>query len=258
MLKDIIDFYWFSGTGNTLNVVKKMKEVFEKNGKTVNLIPIEKTKPEDINLDHTVGLGFTVAVFGTYPFVWDFIKALPKTKDTAIFMVDTMGGNSGGLLEPIRRIVKRKGYIPIGATQVIMPNNLMNKTIDEEKNATLIQAGLETVEKYVIDLLKEKAVWKRENYFMSTFISIMSRAKISWWLMRVFMPIKVNKAKCKKCGLCVKLCPVDNLEMDEYPKAKKKCVICVKCTAFCPTGAIYMMNEKIAQYKSVDVKEMQG
>ena len=40
-----IDFYFFSGTGNTLLVVKKMKEVFEEDGIKVNLYRLEKTNP---------------------------------------------------------------------------------------------------------------------------------------------------------------------------------------------------------------------
>ena len=69
-----IDFYYFSGTGNTLLVVKKMAETFEKNGINVNLHKIEESNTEDVNLEHTIGIAFPVAVLSTYPFVWEFIK----------------------------------------------------------------------------------------------------------------------------------------------------------------------------------------
>jgi flavodoxin len=48
-MKDI-DFYFFSGTGNTLLVVKKMRDTFEKNGITVNLYKIEESNPDEVNL----------------------------------------------------------------------------------------------------------------------------------------------------------------------------------------------------------------
>ena len=69
--------YYFSGTGNTLLVVKKMQEVFEQHGSTVHLYRIETADPNTINVQHTIGLGFPVAEQGTYPFVWDFIRSFP-------------------------------------------------------------------------------------------------------------------------------------------------------------------------------------
>ena len=45
MVTDMIDFYYFSGTGNTLLVVEKMRDVFKKNGINVNLNRIEESKP---------------------------------------------------------------------------------------------------------------------------------------------------------------------------------------------------------------------
>jgi|NGEPerStandDraft_6_1074524.scaffolds.fasta_scaffold138666_1 flavodoxin len=45
MVTDMIDFYYFSRTGNTLLVVEKMRDVFKKNGINVNLNRIEESKP---------------------------------------------------------------------------------------------------------------------------------------------------------------------------------------------------------------------
>ena len=41
MIKDNIDFYYFSRTGNTYLVVHKMREVWERQGLNVNLFPLE-------------------------------------------------------------------------------------------------------------------------------------------------------------------------------------------------------------------------
>jgi|GEM_PF-6254993 len=38
MISDSVGIYYFSGTGNTLLVVKKMKEAFERNGLRVGLL----------------------------------------------------------------------------------------------------------------------------------------------------------------------------------------------------------------------------
>jgi len=119
MVSPPIDFYCFSGTGNTLLVVKKMIEVFEKNSITVNLFHLEKSNPEEINTTHTIGLGFPVAEQGTFPLVWKFLRAMPQCKDTKIFMVDTMLAFSGGIVGPARKILKPKGYNTIGAKEIV-------------------------------------------------------------------------------------------------------------------------------------------
>ena len=95
MKSSIIDIYIFSGTGNTLLAVRKMRDVFVAKGLEVNLFPLDKTDPKLIDTTHTIGLGFPVAEQGTYPFVWDFVRTLPQTKETEIFMIDTMMAYSG-------------------------------------------------------------------------------------------------------------------------------------------------------------------
>lgn len=68
-----IDFYWFSGTGNTLLVANKMTEVFRSRGIEVNLFRIERSRPEHLDLGHTIGIAFPVACQSTFPLVWNFV-----------------------------------------------------------------------------------------------------------------------------------------------------------------------------------------
>lgn len=109
MKPETIDFYYFSGTGNTLLVVRKMKEVFEEQGIAVSLFRMEATDPTAISTENMIGLGFPVAEQATYPFVWDFIRALPAASGTPVFMVDTLLLYSGGIVGPMRKIVSQKG-----------------------------------------------------------------------------------------------------------------------------------------------------
>ena len=56
--------------------------------------------------------------------------------------------------------------------------------------------------------------------------------------------------KCTLCGSCVKLCPVDNVVMENNKITfKDKCVRCFACIQWCPTGAIEFgrlkINEKV-------------
>ena len=71
-MKKIIDLYYYTGTGNTLIILKEMVKVFKKNNLKVNIFGIEDVDPGSIRTDRTIGLAFPVAFQSTFDFIWDF------------------------------------------------------------------------------------------------------------------------------------------------------------------------------------------
>ncbi|MGB9642414.1 MAG: FAD-binding protein [Candidatus Ratteibacteria bacterium] len=74
------------------------------------------------------------------------------------------------------------------------------------------------------------------------------------------MEIKVNKAKCTGCKICVDVCPVGAIEVDNDGKAfiTEKCNLCRLCVNECPEGAIEIIGEEkkkaeidLSQYKGI-------
>lgn len=255
IINNIIDFYCFSGTGNTLLVVKKMIEVFEKNDNIVNLFRLETSDPKEIDTTHTIGLGFPVAEQGTFPFVWGFLRAMPQCHGTKVFMVDTMLAFSGGIVGPARKILALKGYTPIGAKEICMPNNLFPKKIDDEKNQKVIRKGLLRAEKYAEDIIAYKSRWRRVPW-LSDFMAYFSQADWCWNMLRKHYVLHVDTSLCSQCGLCESLCPIDNIDMNEYPNFKGACTICMRCISFCPKKAISRVKTEHEIYKAVRVKEL--
>lgn len=259
MNKEIIDFYYFSGTGNTLLVVKKMQETFEENEIKVNLHKIEESNPENINLNHTIGIAFPVAFFSTYPFVWDFIKALPQSEGTETFMVDTLGGISGGIVGPVREILKKKGYKPVGACEIQMPINIFFIQ-DKKTNEIKVKKGLDKARKYAQNLIKGKTEWGRVPVFsdgvhaFSMGLSKLTESKLH----QKWFNFDTKDEECRKCGICAKLCPLENITMEEgrYPQRGLHCQYCLRCTSFCPRHAIpCKFNYKGKTYRACKAKE---
>lgn len=260
MFKGPVDFYFFSGTGNTLLVVNKMCETFEKNGIDVNIHRIENSNPEEVNTEHTIGLGFPIAELSTYDFVWNFVKSLPQTSaDTDIFMVDTLAGFSGGIVGQLREIVKKKGYNPIGAKEIVMPPNFLYLE-SEEACTHKVEKGLVKAEKYSVDLIDERSKWGRipiladSMYLFSMGLLKLTEMKLNQKLLY----LNADKEKCNKCGTCVELCPIDNIMIgkDGYPENLMHCVYCLRCTSFCPKRAIpNKITYKGKTYQAVKVKE---
>ena len=67
--------------------------------------------------------------------------------------------------------------------------------------------------------------------------------------------IAVEKDKCIKCGLCSKLCPVNNIDMKEYPEWHNSCELCMRCLSFCPVNAVIIPGKNFKQYRAVKAKE---
>jgi ferredoxin len=260
MIKGPVDFYYFSGTGNTYLVVKKMKETFEKYGIEANMYKIEDSNPENINLDRIIGLGFPIAELSTYEFVWDFINALPQAKDTKIFMVDTLGGFSGGIVGPVRQIVKKKDYTPIGACEIVMPPNVFYIQ-DEKVCKKKVKKGLKKAEKYAKALIKGKAKWGRVPVLSDAvyYTSLLGLKVTETNLNQKLLYLTPDKDKCSKCGTCVELCPIDNIKMEEgeYPENLMHCQYCLRCVSFCPKKAIKCpINFKGKTYRACKAKEL--
>ena len=59
--------------------------------------------------------------------------------------------------------------------------------------------------------------------------------------------IKINRAWCKGCGICIHFCPGKVLELDERDKAMaarpQDCICCMECELRCPDLAINVICE---------------
>ena len=136
-----------------------------------------------------------------------------------------------------------------------MPNNLLVSKINPEKNEEKIKKGLHQAEIFAKNLIDGKTRWKRIP-FISDIVSLISKNKKIWRFSAKIINLNVDERKCKKCGLCAKLCPVKAITMKEYPKFKENCQLCMRCISFCPHRAIYSKIKKSIQYTSIKLNEI--
>lgn len=257
MRSSSVDIYYFSGTGNTFLAMKEFKQEFEKQrqGANVKFFRIEKSKPEEINLSHTIGIAVPAAYFFVYPFVWEFIKKLPNTNGTQVFLIVTMGGFSGGILSIFKKELLKKSYDCLGALELKMYSNITtNQKREKEKPLTSAEL-LNKISIFIHLLLTNKAVWKT-NYLIGICFYLMNILFKPVNFFQKKYPVRVNNNKCIQCGICYKLCPTDNIRMYEFPRFESNCQYCMRCFSYCPVNAIEFENLKIDQYSSVPVEEV--
>lgn len=72
------------------------------------------------------------------------------------------------------------------------------------------------------------------------------------------MAVKVIENKCISCGICIKTCPFDAIDMvDGKAKINDKCTACGQCVEACPVDAI-IKEEKKFRAGGVNVDEYRG
>jgi NAD-dependent dihydropyrimidine dehydrogenase PreA subunit len=249
-----VDLYCFSGTGNTLLLCQRMKKVFEGKGTKTRLLRIEHEDPKSIVPENIIGLAFPVAIFSTYPVVVRFIKGMPKADGTRVFMLDTMGGFSIGLVSHIKTLLKRKGYKTIGAKEFIMPDNFTPSAEKDKKNPDIMEKAFVKAEDYAVRLWEGKTSWRSIPLLPCLVFGL------SQLVFRIpdfkKKAVKMDQSRCIKCGLCVKLCPVNDIVMREYPVFLDKCELCMRCVAFCPTQALYRKRPSEHRYKAVSKADL--
>lgn len=236
-----VKIYYFSGTGNTQLVAKKIAERFEDRGFAARLFRMEHTKKIEIDEGDIVGIGFPVAVFTTFPIVFRFLDCMGSVKGNGAFVFDTKGGTSMyGIMGRMKSILRGKGFVPLGYSEFRMPTNIFFH-FPEKKCRELIPKSLAQAEKFVDEIIAGKARWKHIP-LLSDLVPYLSSALYNLsqyrWHQR-YLKMKIDDAKCNLCGICAAKCPVHNIEILEKAKIGDRCQYCFRCAGVCPRGAIH-------------------
>ncbi|MDR3331876.1 MAG: EFR1 family ferrodoxin [Synergistaceae bacterium] len=248
----------FTGTGNTLLMARALADELDKRGRDVSLAPMERPEKFILPKGAALGLATPLACFSTYPTAWCFLDSLPEGKGREAFFLATMGGASGGMDGPIRRVLQDKGYKPVGSLTVVMPSNYANKTLPVEKNRQRIEKSETIVRKYAGDLCAGNTTWASGG-FLSPLFARLARGRRSLRLFYKFFPLAVDTAKCIGCGICHEICPEKNITLiNGRSSIGKSCQSCQRCVAFCPSEAISVPGKPAERYRSVSIKDIRA
>ena len=247
-----VNFFAFSGTGNTYYAVEKISALLESKGVSVKCHKMEKCMNPVLEEDSIVGLAFPVACFSTYPTVLNFINSLPEGNGRKIFMIATMGGAGMGMEGPIRRLLFEKGYSPIASMLFVMPGNYGNKKMPEERNKQRIMNFENESAFFAESITKGLGKWKSGWPIISNLMFKLCKARKPWNMFYRMFPIQVSQSKCTVCGRCMRDCPTGAVKLDSSSKFpvidRNLCQSCQRCIGFCPQHAIEVPNKPAVQY----------
>ncbi len=237
--------YYFTSTGNSLKIARDLARELG-DGTDLTFIP-DVIKKDEISTDaDRVGIVYPVYMFGEPLIVSEFMGKLALKDDAYVFAVTNYGGTPGAPLQQTEGELKRAGLELSAGFRFRMPNNYtpLKQAPSENKQKKMFSKEAEKV-KEIAGIVKEKKKVAVSGFFLWVWI-----ARLLW---KIFAPMVPSCDKsfwvtddCTSCGLCEKVCPVDNIIMESgRPKWMGKCQSCLACLQWCPAEAVqYGKNTK--------------
>lgn len=246
--------FYFSSTGNSLQIARGIAKKID----NAIILPITGQVINELvgGVEESIGFIFPVYFNGLPRLVKHFIEKLNIDTNTYCFAIANSGGtrsNTLGILDDI-----------------LISKNLHLSFADEIKVITnyIIQHPLPSRDQ--IEILIDKASTKTKKIAESISNHELKHAKhkARLWSKIVnynFLYKNANKwdekfrvtEKCISCGLCAKVCPVNNIEMrNQFPSWQHKCEKCLACIHWCPCEAIEYGENTVGRtrYRNPNIK----
>ena len=254
--------FYFSGTGNTKWVAQQLAAA---TGEELKYIPDELRKDrQDYALQEGERLGFCFPTHGWQPprIVREFIRkstfsshpsSLLHHPSPFVYAVTTCGDNMGFAMRIFSKELQAKGLPLHSSFAVVMPESnvcfsfLHLDTPEREqqkKDAAKSRVAhiCEVVcnrQKGVEELVKG-AIPYTYTYIIGGYYNKHLINDDKFW---------VDTEACIQCGLCAKLCPVDDIEgLPPRWLHNGRCTNCLACYHHCPQHAIHWGKMKRGQY----------
>lgn len=155
------------------------------------------------------------------------------------WFVMTCGDDIGNPEKELKDLCRAMGLTFRGVLGVVMPENYITlfRAPEKEEAAQIIAAAHPVLEEGARLIARGEPFPQRKKGFLDPVKS--------GFVNRTFYPLFVkDKAfrvteDCNGCGLCEKLCPLNNIAMEEKrPLWKGNCTQCMACICGCPKEAI--------------------
>ncbi len=237
--------YYFSGTGSSLAVAKQIKNGL---GECTMRSISSFNEGDKIIPDEQVGFIFP-NYYASIPHpVKEFIDKLDFSSIKRCFAVINAGGNEGMGLKHLDQILVKKcsrlnysATVIHGSNYIIAPyyNSVTLNGIELENK---VKSNALVIAKIVDDIKHNKEntpQFSRIGYFIT---QLMYKLRLKDNKLNIAKKFSVN-SKCNSCGICERVCPVQNIKVDQIPTWGKSCEDCCACVQLCPSKAI-MFNKK--------------
>ena len=236
--------YYFSGTGNSYAVAKKLGDAL---GEPLGNIAAAMREGEMLSYALQKGerLGFVFPIYAWAPprVVLDFVKTLHLSypDEPYIFAVCTCGASAGNGMEVFEIALEERGLNLDSGFSVIMPDNCI--TLFDAESAESVEKKLQESEGTIRNILRAIRLGKTDFFRIK-------RGKMADFFTRIVNPLFraggmrtkpfYATRSCIGCGLCESICTSGCIKMAGGRPiwTEDRCNMCLACLNRCPAQAI--------------------
>lgn len=252
--------YYFSGTGNSLFVAKKIAEATE-----ATLKPLLNVKGGLMR--DQIGIVFPIHMNNLPRAVETFIKDNDFSQVTHLYAVATHMGLPGHpefILDVLLKDqdscldeyfnIKMINNTPKGlAPKFLMSLNWEEDITQDKVEAMLVDVAIKLED--VVDLIQSKT----RRFFEAVEngdLKIKPLTKLLWQLKGHPKLDFIVDESCTHCGICEKVCLTERIKVNtKVDFVKKQCHYCYACFNFCPEQAILVKHyeKKLGRYHHPEI-----
>jgi ferredoxin len=260
----ITEIYYFSGTGNSYHVASILAQKLDARMKPI--IPLLKNENIVTDAD-VIGLIFPIYDFNAPEILYKFIEKLHAPSYTYYFAICTYGVMPLGTMMKLDKVLLSNHKKLSAGFTIQMPHNGLGYTsiaIEKQKKMfTDFEKRSDSIVQYItskkqghieksnlLDRIVLIAVFLR---LMPKIMPMLKQALLKGWNSLGFY----SDESCNGCGICSKVCPVDNIQMNgEKPSWDDTCLSCFACFHWCPQHSIQIakLTKKMQRYHHPNVQ----
>jgi ferredoxin len=247
-------FLYFSGTGNTDYVARYLAHTLVHLPLEIELRSVEWQPAEDVSGFDLLAAGFPVYAGDCPGFLQDYLNRLPPGEGRGAFAFCTKGAYAASALGLTCRRLAARGYVPLASGSVTMPGTdglamvgkdswmarkALEKDYDHLKDADALARRMSSILSDLhagvpVEDLGQLLPSGSGHSLSDRLWAAVYRIAEDWIRARLHAD-----AKCEGCGLCARICPVENVDLREgRPVFGAHCVLCLRCLHACPNEAI--------------------
>lgn len=257
-MKNAVIFY-FSSTGNTWWCALRIREQLERARYTAEAYSIEQVSARQVSelcsSAELIGIGYPI--YGSdlpEPMKRFLDDILPVYRESSgrLFVFVTQLFFSGDGAYIYGRELRRKGWRIFSGVHLLMPNSISVKVfpLHSTNDRTVLDRKLEHAGRRIsvfCQRLLSEAPLRQGHLLTSHLLGLLQRPLYRTFFHRLQDDISIDHERCTGCLRCVRICPVDNLIVEEgmiIPQGH--CVICLRCYNYCPVQAVKYMDRSHA------------
>lgn len=242
----------FSGTGNSLNAANILEGRLDCAGYATRFVRIGHGGIPPLEAFDLHVVVFPVYALDVPDIVLRYLRLLPDGRGAEAVVVATIGrlfeksrvpgdgGDEGGALEHVRKLLLRKGYDVTLTDAVSFPSNVTIGRLGAGTSEVpgILRQSDEHVNRIADSILNCERKVKR-------YLPLVPQAWMLFALLfhgigrRSIGKMFVANSRCTSCGLCEQSCPVGAIRTVEgRPRWTWQCEGCHRCINTCPQGAI--------------------